>query len=96
MDYAAAINAGQVITFVYDGMERVVQPATFGTSTAGKLTLRGCQIGGVSSSGSLPDWRPFTVAKVVNPALTGAVFTDFAVVGYTKGDSMFSHILAEH
>jgi len=96
MDWAAAIRDRQVVRFVYDGYERVVQPATLGTSTAGNLTVRGCQIDGGSRAGDLPGWRPFTVVKIGDAELTGDVFDDFAVAGYTRGDSMFMAILAEH
>ncbi len=96
MDYALSIDKRRVISFVYDGLDRVVQPATLGVSTAGNLTLRACQIGGRSSRGAVPDWRLFTVAKIAQPALAGGVFTHFAMGGYTKGDSAFASIVAEH
>lgn len=96
MDYAAAIDERRVIQFIYDGLPRLVQPATFGYSTTGKLTLRGCQVDGESRSGVVPDWRPFTVAKIVNPSPAGEVFSQFAMPGYTKRDSMFREIIAEH
>lgn len=96
MDYALSIDERRVISFVYDGLERVVQPATLGISTAGNLTLRACQIGGQSSRGVVPDWRLFTVAKITHPAIAGEAFTDFTMSGYTKGDSGFASIIAEH
>ena len=96
MDYAAAVHRRQVIRFRYDGLERVVQPATVGVSTAGNLVLRACQVGGRSHTGTVPCWRLFKVADIVRPALTGEVFTEFAVDGYTRGDAAFSDIAAEH
>lgn len=96
MDWVSVINGRQVLRFVYDGLERVVQPATFGVSTAGVLTLRACQTGGASNRGGLPGWRLFTVARIVDAELAGEIFADFTMAGYTKGDSAFGRIAAEH
>ncbi len=96
MNLTSAIQGRRVITFTYDGLPRVVQPATYGTTTTGKLTLRGCLIGGQSRRNSIPCWELFTEAKMVDLALTDATFVEFAREGYTRGDSGFVNIVAEH
>ena len=96
MDFAAAIRNRVVVSFTYDGLPRVVQPATYGRTTTGKLTLRACQVGGASHRKSLPCWELYTEAKIQDAALTNAEFVTFAKEGYTAGDSAFSEILAEH
>jgi len=96
MDLTSAIHQRQVISFVYDGMPRVVQPATYGQSTTGKLTLRGCQVDGASSRNTVPCWELYTEEKMVDAAPTDAVFETFALSGYTRGDSAFASIIAEH
>jgi hypothetical protein len=96
MTLASAIQNRKEITFTYDGLPRVVQPATYGTTTTGKLTLRGCLIGGQSRRNSLPCWELFTEAKILDLALTGSTFDAFDCEGYTKGDSAFVNIIAEH
>lgn len=96
MDLAAAVRNRQVISFVYDGLHRVVQPATYGETTTGKLTLRACQIDGLSKSTTLPFWKLYTEEKLVDPVVTGDVFSTFAEDGYTRGDSAFARIIAEH
>lgn len=96
MDLASAIHNRQVISFTYDGMHRVVQPATYGQTTTGKLTLRACQVGGASRRNTVPCWELYTEAKIVDPSLTGEVFETFALSGYTRGDSGFTRIIAEH
>lgn len=96
MDLAAAIDQRQVISFNYDGQPRVVQPATYGRTRPGNLTLRGCQIDGESNRNTVPCWELYTEAKILDPSFTGDVFRDFTLAGYTRGDSAFAHIIAEH
>lgn len=96
MDLASAIQNRQVISFMYDGLPRVVQPATYGRTSTGKLTLRGCQTGGQSRRNSIPCWELYSEAKIVDLASTGATFEAFAKGGYTRGDSGFVQIIAEH
>jgi hypothetical protein len=96
MNLASAIQNRQVITFTYDGLPRVVQPATYGTTTTGKLTLRGCLIGGQSQRNSIPCWELFTEAKMIDLKLEGSMFDTFDCEGYTRGDSAFATIVAEH
>lgn len=96
MDLASAIEDRQVISFTYDGLPRVVQPATYGHTTTGKLTLRGCQVDGASRSNRMPCWELYTVAKIVGLSLAGDVFESFALSGYTRGDSAFKTIIAQH
>jgi hypothetical protein len=96
MDLASAIHNRQVISFTYDGLRRVVQPATYGQTTTGKLTLRGCQVDGASRRNNVPCWELYTVSKIVGASPTGEVFESFALSGYTRGDSAFKTIIAQH
>lgn len=70
-----AITVRQVIAFDYDGHPREVIPAAIGVSSTGKVVLRGYQIGGTSSSGTLPEWRLFSLAKVSGGRTTGQAFS---------------------
>ena len=96
MDLVQAVSQRSIISFTYDGLPRLVQPATYGTTSTGKSSLRGCLIGGTSRTNSIPCWELYTVAKMQNVTSTGEAFTDFARSGYTKGDSAFVSIVAEH
>jgi len=96
MDLSEAIRNRELISFVYDGLPRIVQPATYGISTTGKQNLRGCLIGGESNRNTIPCWELFSENKMVNLALYGENFVDFAQPGYTRGDSAFSTIIAEY
>jgi len=96
MDLASAIDDRQVISFTYDGLPRVVQPATYGQTTTGKLTLRGCQVDGRSHRNRVPCWELYTVSKIAGLSPAGEAFESFAVAGYTGGDSAFKMIIAQH
>ncbi len=96
MDFESAIHNRQLISFAYDGLPRIVQPATFGHTTTGKLSLRACQIDGSSRRNTPPCWELYSVSKIVNPVLHGTMFSNFAQPGYTRLDSAFTAIIAEH
>ena len=96
MDFVAAIRGRRLVSFEYDGFTRVVQPATYGQTTTRKLTLRGCQVGGDSHRNSVPCWELYTEAKMGAASVMDAGFQLFALAGYTRGDSAFVSILAEH
>lgn len=95
MDLARAIKDRQVISFTYDGFPRIVQPATYGRTNPGNLTLRGCQIGGTSRRNTVPCWELYTVSKMVDVQPTDTVFESFQLDGYKRGDSAFAVIEAE-
>jgi hypothetical protein len=91
-----AIHAGRLIAFTYNGLPRVVQPATYGLSAAGKRYLRAVQIRGRSRSNTLPCWELYAEEKMVEVVILEEGFEDFDVAGYTRGDSVFATIIAEH
>lgn len=96
MDLSSAINSRQLIAFTYDGLPRLVQPAAYGQTTTGKWSLRACQIDGLSKRNSVPCWEIYTESKMQNVRATGETFNHFALSGYTRGDSMFPNIAAQH
>ncbi|WP_414837127.1 WYL domain-containing protein [Candidatus Nanohalococcus occultus] len=60
----SAIEKQKKLRFEYRGHERKVEPFCYGTSKKGKETLRAYQTEGGSVSGSVPDWKFFTVGKM--------------------------------
>lgn len=87
-----AIKSQKIIEFFYDGLERVVEPHTYGVSTAGNDVLSAYQIDGQSNS-DLPNWKLFTVDKISNLVVTDRTFT--VEPGYTSGDSRMTEIYCE-
>ena len=96
MNLSDAVDARSVISFDYDGLPRVVQPATYGVTSTGKNSLRGCLIDGASKRNPIPCWELYTEDKIVNLQASGATFVDFLLPGYTRNDSVFVQIFAEH
>ena len=96
MNFAQVVSDRQVIRFTYDGLPRVVQPATFGVTTTGKQALRGCLIAGRSKPNYIPCWELYLTDKMVGVEVTGESFAAFRVAGYRMGDSDSMVIIAEH
>lgn len=96
MNLEDAIRSRRLVSFTYDQLPRVVEPATLGYTSTGKLSLRGCLIEGESRRNTLPCWELYTVDKIESLVSTSDTFVDFSLDGYTRGDSAFVQILAEH
>lgn len=95
---AQAVKARRVVTFVYQGQPRTVEPHACGiTVTSGEAVLHGYQIEGGSASGIPPGWRTFSVAKISEFALTEKTFaaprTDYAA-GRPHLDPLWAEIEA--
>lgn len=86
-----AIRENKKLKFRYEGLPRTVEPFCHGLSTNNKDTLRAYQTDGKSSSGALPDWRPFTVRKISNLKLIDEEFKGERE-GYNPNDSMMMKI----
>lgn len=94
MDLADAIRQRRIVTFVYDGCPRVVQPAAYGRHrTTDKLSLRGYQIDGASNSRTPPLWDLFTVEKIQGLRVTDETFPDDPPL-YRRGDKQL-HVIVE-
>lgn len=69
----SAIHDKRLLRFLYKGQLRVAEPQDYGIqkSAAHLFTY---QIGGASSSGSLPDWRKFAVKDMTKVELLEQAF----------------------
>ena len=79
VDFVQAVNQRLILSFTYDGLSRLVQPATYGITSTGKASLRCCLIAGASRRNSIPCWELYTIAKMQNVTSTSDMFIDFAV-----------------
>ena len=86
-----AINDQRVIEFYYDGSQRTVEPFCHGRTTAGNDVLRGYQISGYSSTGTVPDWKLFRLDKLSGLSVTAQIFRGDRP-GYNPNDSAMSQI----
>ena len=58
-----AIANKEVIEFTYQGYPRVAEPHVYGIK-AGKRKILVYQIGGLTSSGKIPDWRLVNIDEI--------------------------------
>ena len=69
-----AIYERRLLQLVFNGHPRVVEPHDYGI-IKGDAKLLAYQVGGVSSSGPLPDWRFFRISKMEDLEILDARFT---------------------
>lgn len=69
-----AIDAQLVVQFYYDGHLRIAEPHVLGVKD-GRLHVLTYQVGGTSSSRSLPDWRRFFVDELSQLQVTSQAFS---------------------
>ncbi|HEX5385992.1 MAG TPA: WYL domain-containing protein [Gemmatimonadales bacterium] len=59
-----ATQEHRVVTFMYDGLRRMVEPHMVALHGAGEAVLMGYQTAGFSRTGEVPGWRTFIVSEV--------------------------------
>jgi predicted DNA-binding transcriptional regulator YafY len=60
-----AIAQHRLLTFSYDGAERVVEPHVYGVDAHGEALLSAYQVSGGSRSGQEAGWKFFRMHKMV-------------------------------
>ena len=94
MNIEKAIHGRQLLSFVYDGYRRTVEPHTYGTDAKGHLALRAYQVGGGSDSGEHVGWKLFHVHEMLGLTVQPQSFAN-PRPGYKRGDKAFAKITAE-
>jgi hypothetical protein len=84
----SAIKSKNIITFLYDGSRRKVEPHQVGYDHSGDLTLSAWQLSG----GSGVDWRDFHIAKTSVLSITTERFVG-PRPGYNPRNRKMSRIL---
>lgn len=92
-DIINAINDKNLIEFYYEGGNRVVEPHTYGITTADNEGLRAYQISGYSSSGKM-GWKMFDLSKAKRIVILSKSFNKTRQ-GYKKGDKGMKKIFCE-
>jgi len=70
----SAIEKQELLRFIYNGRERIVEPQTFGMDWAGEDVLRAYQTSGESESGQPVGLKLFHVAEMSSLRKTGKSF----------------------
>lgn len=94
MSIATAIQGRNLLTFVYDGFSRTVEPHTFGVDTKGHTALRAYQVGGGSESGEYIGWKLFHANQMHSVTVQAQTFAG-PRPGYKRGDKAFSIVRAQ-
>lgn len=91
----SAIKEQRHLHFGYQGLGRMVLPMALGITASGTWRLRGQQLGGQSSSGSVGDGSPklFDVAAIREAVVLDTRFE--VPIEYVRGDSALKVIDAE-
>lgn len=90
-DICQAISDLQLISFIYDGQSRVVEPHTYGVDTKGHWALRAYQVWGYTKLGQLPAWRFFHVDRISGLTILQETFAG-PRDGYKRLDAAFDTI----
>ncbi len=84
-----AIDEIRLLRFVFKGKERIVEPHDYGIHQD-RVRLFAYQVGGQSSSGSLPAWRLMDVPEISEIQILDETF------GGSRGDSSQKHRKWDH
>lgn len=71
---AKAIEHRELLSFIYNGHPRLVEPHTYGISSTGKESLLAYQIKGGHSSDHHEPWHLFSISKMLGVIPTGQTF----------------------
>jgi len=82
----SAIDSRSVISFYYNGGQRIAEPFCHGSGKRGQELLRAFQIGGYSESGNPVQWKLFRVGQMTDIIETGQRFDGYRPE-YTPYDS---------
>lgn len=94
MNIKNAIQTKCLLSFVYDGFQRVVEPHTYGIDTKGHSALRAYQVRGGSESGEYIGWKLFHVDQMHQVTVVTQHFSG-PRPKYTRGDKAFRVIHAQ-
>ena len=89
-----AINERKVISFIYDGHRREVEPFTLGIhKDTSNVSLSAWWIGGFSKSNSTnPRWRLYSVESISGLEITSSIASNYQN-GYNPDDKRMSSII---
>jgi len=94
LSVATAIQGRNLLSFIYDGYRRTVEPHTYGTDMQGHSALRAYQVAGGSESRQYVGWKLFHSNKMQGVTVQLQTFSG-PRPGYKRGDKAFASILAQ-
>ena len=94
MSIVTAIQSRNLLSFVYDGFRRTVEPHTYGMDAKGHMALRAYQVGGGSESGEYVGWKLFHSHEMHGVTVQPQTFAG-PRPGYKRADKAFASIRAQ-
>lgn len=94
MSITAAIQGRNLLSFMYDGCHRTVEPHAYGMDAKGHMALRAYQVSGGSNSGQYAGWKLFHIHEMLGVSVQPQAFAG-PRPGYKRGDKAFSSIIAQ-
>lgn len=94
MNIKNAIQNKCLLSFNYDGTQRLVEPHTYGVDSKGHTALRAYQVSGGSESGESFGWKLFHVDQIQQLAIVSQHFPG-PRPKYTRSDKAFRVIHAQ-
>lgn len=88
---SAAIAERHLVSFVLHGLERIAEPHLLGEH-AGRVQMLVYQVGGSSSSGSLPHWRRVDLADVTELRVLADGFNGPRTESFPNWDRVIARI----
>jgi len=89
-----AIHEKKLITLIYSGLPRIVEPHAYGVSTKGNDILRCYQVRGEHTSDIPHEWNLFTVSKIIDLGVLQDGFSG-PRPGYNRDDKAMTTIYAQ-
>lgn len=89
-----AIQNMNLLSFTYDGFDRIVEPHACGNDKKGNDVLRAFQVGGGSESGDATGWKLFVVSNIRNLKIQKQTFSS-PRQGYRPGDKVMQRIYCQ-
>lgn len=90
-----AIRTRRLVSFLYDGMVRVVEPYLVGELSTGNIALSAWHVSGFSKSRNIPDWRLYTLDKIGVVSVLEESF-DGPRPGYNRNDSRMERVFCAY
>jgi hypothetical protein len=84
---ARAIEKREVLSVLYGGGRRLIEPFTLGYGSKGQTLLRAYQVSGFSRSGVPSGWKLFSVSELTSFSPTGSKYVG-PRPGYNPNDSV--------
>ena len=94
MNITDAIQNRNLMSFIYDGFSRTLEPHTYGIDSRGHMAMRAYQVSGGSKSGEYAGWKIFHICEISNVRIQSETYAG-PRRDYKRDDKTFLSIKAQ-